>query len=62
MDVILRLLGFPSIFVGFGEGVCKGQRFRPYEKLEDIFNDLGNERGPLCHARFSTIDPLERYW
>ena len=39
MDVILRLLGFPSVFVGFGEGVCKGQRFGPYEKLEDTVRE-----------------------
>ena len=62
MDVILRLFGFPSVFVGFGEGVCKGQRFRPYEKLEDTTKELGNERGPLCHIPFSTTDPLKLYW
>ena len=62
MDVILRLLGFPSVFVGFGEGVCKGQQVQPYEYLEDIIKRLGNERGPLCHIAFSTTDPLELYW
>ena len=62
MDIILRLLSFPSVFVGFGEGVCKGQRFRPYEKLEDTIKNLGNERGPLCHILFSTIDTMERFW
>ena len=62
MDVVLRLLGFPSVFVGFGEGVCKGQRFRPYEKLENTIRRLQNERGPLCHIPFSTIGLLKRYW
>lgn len=29
MDVILRLLGFTCVFVGFGEGVCeKGKSAR----------------------------------
>lgn len=55
MDVILRLLGFPSVFVGFGEGVCKGQRFRPYEKLQDTMEDLGNEKSPLCNVPFRSL-------
>lgn len=29
MDVILRLLSLPSIFVGFGEGVCKPPTSQP---------------------------------
>ena len=60
MDVILRLLGFPSVFVGFGEGVCKGQRFRPYEKVEDTIKRLGNGRSPVCRIPFSIIDLLQR--
>ena len=48
MDVILRLLGFPSVFVGFGEGVWKDQQDRPYEKLEDASKDLRNADDPSC--------------
>ena len=44
MDVILRLLGFPGVFVGFGEGVWRDQQDRPYEKLEDASKDLEKRR------------------
>ena len=48
MDVILRLLGFPGVFVGFGEGVCRDQQSRPHEKLEDASKNLGNADNPSC--------------
>ena len=48
MDVILRLLGFPSVFVGFGEGVWRDQQDRPYEKLEDAGKNLRNADNPSC--------------
>ena len=48
MDVILRLLGFPGVFVGFGEGVWRDQQGRPCEKLEDDSENLRNANNPSC--------------
>ena len=47
MDIILGLLGFPSIFVGFGEGVYRGQQSRPHKELEDAVEG-GKTQKILC--------------
>lgn len=36
VDVILRLLCLPGVFIGFGEGVCGNGRCQPYLPLEGL--------------------------
>lgn len=62
MDVVLRLLSFPSIFVGFGEGVYRGQQVRPYGKLEDPVKDRRNAKDSSCHVPSSTALALKLDW
>ena len=55
MDIVLGLLGFPSIFVGFGEGVYRGQQSRPHRELKDAVEGEENAEDPLCHVTFDRI-------
>ncbi len=48
MNVILRLLGFPSVFVGFGEGVYRSQQVGPHQRLEDAVKIKRSAKAPCA--------------